>query len=82
MVQRCAPGARVGRPQRMRRRFPDAALVVYGHSHLPDDSEGSDGQRLFNPGSCTERRRAPQRTYGVLELHDGELLEHRIVPLG
>jgi putative phosphoesterase len=46
-------GARVGRPQRMRRRFPEAAVVVYGHSHLPDDSEGVDGQRLFNPGSCT-----------------------------
>lgn len=74
-------GARVGRPQRMRRRFPDAAVVVYGHSHLPDDSEGADGQRLFNPGSCTERRRAPARTYGVLELRGGELVEHRIVEL-
>ena len=74
-------GARAGRPQRMRRRFPDAVIVVYGHSHLPDDSEGVDGQRLFNPGSCTERRRAPARTYGVLELDGGELVEHRIIQL-
>src|SRR4051812_3026136 len=42
-------GARKGRPARMRRRFPDARIVVYGHSHLPDDSVGEDGQRLFNP---------------------------------
>jgi len=64
----------------MRRRFPDARIVVYGHSHLPEDLE-VEGQILFNPGSCTERRRAPQRTYGVLRLHGGEVTERRIVPL-
>lgn len=74
-------GPRSGRPGRMKRRFPGASVVVYGHSHLPEDIEGIQGQRLFNPGSCTERRRAPERTYGVLELEDGKLLEHRIVPL-
>jgi uncharacterized protein len=66
-------GPRVGRPARMKRRFPEARIVVYGHSHLPDDSEGVDGQHLFNPGSCTERRRAPHRTFGRLELADGQL---------
>lgn len=74
-------GPRVGRPARMRRRFPQADVVVYGHSHLPEDVEGPDGQRLFNPGSCTERRRAPTRTFGELHLHRGRLLEHRIVAL-
>ncbi len=74
-------GARAGRPARLKRRFPDAAVVVYGHSHLPDDSAGVDGQRLFNPGSCTERRRAPERTYGILELADGEVVDHRIEPV-
>lgn len=72
-------GPRSGRPARMRRRFPGADLVVYGHSHLPDDSEGIDGQRLFNPGSCTERRGAPHHTYGWLEVADGTLVDHRIV---
>ena len=74
-------GATTGRPQRLRRRFPTADLVVYGHSHLPDDSVGVGGQRLFNPGSCTERRRAPSRTYGLLELSGGRIVEHRIVDL-
>ena len=74
-------GPTKGRPRRMRRRFPDAALVVYGHSHLPDDSEGVDGQRLFNPGSCTQRRRAPTRTYGILEVDAGTLVRHAVVDI-
>jgi putative phosphoesterase len=74
-------GARKGRPARLHRRFPDAAVVVYGHSHLPDDSLGVDGQRLFNPGSPTERRNAPARSFGVLDLADGRVRRHRIVEL-
>ena len=74
-------GPRAGRPGRMQRRFPAADLVVYGHSHLPDDSEGEAGQRLFNPGSCTERRRAPHRTFGWLELAQGRIIHHRVVPI-
>ncbi len=58
-----------GREGRMRRRFPDADLVVFGHSHIPIDSE-VDGQRLFNPGSPTWKRRQPEPTYGLLELGD------------
>ena len=46
-------GPALGRARRMRRRFPDAALVVFGHSHIPVDVLGADGQRLFNPGSPT-----------------------------
>ena len=72
-------GARQGRPGRMRRRFPDADLVVFGHSHEPVDEVGDDGQRLFNPGSPTHRRRQPQSSYGVLEVADGHLTHHTIV---
>ena len=72
-------GARKGRPARLRRLFPDADVVVFGHSHLPVDEEGVDGQRLFNPGSPTERRMAPTKTIGVLETHAGRLTAHRIV---
>lgn len=72
-------GATKGRPARMRRRFPGADLVIFGHSHQPLDEAGDDGQRLFNPGSCTERRRAPYRTYGRLTIIDGTLLSHRVL---
>jgi putative phosphoesterase len=74
-------GLRAGRPHRMRRWFPDAQVVVFGHSHEPVDEVGEDGQLLFNPGSAVQRRRQPRRTVGVLELADGAVVEHRIVPV-
>lgn len=75
-------GPTAGRPARMRRRFPDADLVVYGHSHVPFDGPGADGQWLLNPGSPTERRAQPHHTIGVLELNGGEVRSHRIVVVG
>jgi uncharacterized protein len=72
-------GARQGRERRMRRRFPDADVVVFGHSHDPVDATGLDGQRLFNPGSPTQRRRQPQPSYGLLDIEDGRLVGHEIV---
>jgi hypothetical protein len=72
-------GPRVGRPGRMRRRFPDADIVVFGHSHVPVDANGDTGPRLFNPGSPTDRRAQPHHTAGVLEIADGALREARIV---
>ena len=74
-------GPSLGRARRMRRRFPDAALVVFGHSHIPVDVVGTDGQRLFNPGSPTHRRRQPRHTVGRLVLDAGAIVEHEIIPL-
>ena len=71
-------GARQGREARLRCRFPAADLVVFGHSHVPVDAPGVGGQRLFNPGSPTERRRQPHHTFGRLRIEGGRLLEHRI----
>jgi putative phosphoesterase len=68
-----------GRAARARRRFPDAEMVVFGHSHLPCDTEGVDGQRLFNPGSPTWKRRAPTHTVGLLEVSAGRLVDRRII---
>lgn len=71
-------GDKVGRTARMRRRFPDADLVVFGHSHIPWDTE-QDGQRLFNPGSPTDKRRQPHGTMGQLVIDDGALVSAEIV---
>jgi predicted phosphodiesterase len=65
----------------MKRRFPDAAVVVFGHSHFPVDEPGQDGQILFNPGSATQRRRAPTRSLGRLAIGEGKLIESEIVAL-
>ncbi|HEX6424852.1 MAG TPA: metallophosphoesterase family protein [Acidimicrobiales bacterium] len=75
-------GPRAGRERRIRRWFPEAQVVVFGHSHIPVDLEGEDGQRLFNPGSAVQRRRQPHRTIGVLELAAGRVVGHEIVPVG
>ncbi|HST68496.1 MAG TPA: metallophosphoesterase family protein [Solirubrobacterales bacterium] len=58
-------GPSKGRLARMRARFPDADAVVFGHSHLPLHEE-EDGFQIFNPGSPTERRRAPRHSMGLL----------------
>jgi uncharacterized protein len=67
-----AAGPRQGRLGRMRARFPEADAVLFGHSHLPlHETEGAF--QIFNPGSPTERRRAPSRTMGIGEIDGGEL---------
>lgn len=65
-------GPRDGRLRRLRTRFPDADAVVFGHSHLPLHEE-ADGFHIFNPGSPTERRRAPRHTMGIAHARDGAL---------
>jgi hypothetical protein len=69
-------GPKAGRLARLRRRFPGADAVVFGHSHLPlHEEEG--GFQIFNPGSPTERRRAPRASMGLLSCPNGRLLfEH------
>ena len=69
-------GPAKGRRARMRARFPDADAVVFGHSHLPlHEQEG--GFQIFNPGSPTERRRAPRHSMGLLHLTPaGPRFEH------
>ncbi|MEU6724831.1 metallophosphoesterase family protein [Nonomuraea wenchangensis] len=73
-------GPAKGRLARLRRRFPEADLVVFGHSHIPLDESG-DGLRIFNPGSPTDRRRQPRGTIGLLTVEDGVLTRAEIVPV-
>jgi uncharacterized protein len=62
-------GPRTGRLERMRRRFGDRAdVVVFGHSHLPLHEQAPDGFQILNPGSPTERRRAPRHTMGLIHV--------------
>jgi hypothetical protein len=62
-------GAAAGRLARMRRRFPGTDAVVFGHSHIPLIETAADGAfAIVNPGSPTERRRAPTHTMALAEL--------------
>jgi putative phosphoesterase len=76
MIHDSGPAA--GRLARMRRRFPDADAVVFGHSHLPLH-ERERGFEIFNPGSPTERRRAPHHTMGVATVAAGTLTFELVV---
>jgi putative phosphoesterase len=71
-------GQAAGRIARMRRAFPRADLVVFGHSHIPLD-QAQPGLRIFNPGSPTDRRRQPHGTIGLLQIESGRLLTAEIV---
>ena len=81
-----AGGARIGmvhdagsaatRELRLLDRFPGCAAVVYGHTHVPQVSRvarGPDRVWILNPGSPTERRRAPWRSMLVLEIAGGTI---------
>jgi putative phosphoesterase len=70
MVHDAGPAKR--RLERMRRLFPDADALVYGHSHIPLH-EKRDGFQIFNPGSPTDRRRQPRHTMGVARVEDGRV---------
>lgn len=71
-------GPAAGRAGRLGRRFPGAEIVVFGHSHVPLDASGSAGQRLFNPGSATQRRLQPFPTFGRLGIEGGRVTRHTI----
>ena len=55
-------------------RFPDARVVVHGHSHMPKVDRREDGRLLLNPGSAGPKRFRKPVTAALLRiLPDGEL---------
>lgn len=75
-------GQKTGRLERMRRRFPAADAVIFGHSHIPLHERSEDGFQIFNPGSPTERRRSPSHTMGQLRAGTSGRPEFELVELG
>jgi len=84
MVHETGPAA--GRERRMAAAFPDADVLVFGHSHIPWDTvagpeTANPGLRLLNPGSCTDRRRQPECTLMRAVVRDGRLEDVELVPV-
>ena len=73
-------GPSKGRLNRMRKRFPQAHAVVFGHSHIPLHEE-ADGFQIFNPGSPTDRRRQPKHTMGLARASNGTV-EFELIEVG
>lgn len=63
-------GPAAGREARLVARFPACDAVLYGHTHIPQVTE-HEAVLILNPGSPTERRRAPAHTMLELEIEDG-----------
>jgi uncharacterized protein len=73
-------GRAAGRPARLAARFGGCAAVVYGHSHVPELVRAGETW-ILNPGSPTERRRAPERTMIEIDVQRGRL-RPKLVGLG
>jgi len=72
-----------GRERRCAQEYPDADVLVFGHSHIPWDTTAGSGLRLLNPGSPTDRRRQPFCTYMTATAAAGRLGDvtlHRLPP--
>ena len=66
------PGSRQGREARLAGLFPGCDLVVYGHTHLPE-LVSFGNVRILNPGSPTERRRAPTHSMATITVGEASL---------
>jgi hypothetical protein len=65
-------GAAQRREARLAARFPGCHVVVYGHTHLPQLARHGEVV-VLNPGSPTERRRAPAHTMAELVIDSGQI---------
>jgi putative phosphoesterase len=78
-------GQKAGRERRCAAAYPDADVLVFGHSHIPWDTVTDSGLRLLNPGSPTDRRRQPTFTWMTATAADGALTGvrlHHLEPAG
>jgi putative phosphoesterase len=66
------PGPAAGRAERLRAAFSSCDAVVFGHTHMPEHGDAG-GFQTFNPGSPTERRRAPAHTMGLATIAGGKI---------
>ncbi len=69
------------RETRMDAAYPDADVLVFGHSHVPWDTTTAGGLRLLNPGSPIDRRRQPRCTMMTTVVDDGVLRGVSLVAL-
>jgi uncharacterized protein len=69
------------RERRMDEAFDDTDVLVFGHSHIPWDTTSPAGLRLLNPGSPTDRRRQPHKTFMAATADAGELRDVELVAL-
>jgi len=68
-------------PEKLNAAFPDAQIIVYGHTHRPLLTVVDVVVTVMNPGSAGPRRFKLEPSVGILELEPGIPPRGRIVPL-
>jgi putative phosphoesterase len=71
-------GAPWSLPERVLREFEKVDIIIFGHSHQPL-REQRGRVLLFNPGSPTDTRFAPYKSYGIIEI--GQSVKAEVVRL-
>ena len=76
-------GDRLGspNPDALKRAFPDADVIVYGHTHQPLIRDLPDFTVVLNPGSAGPRRFDLPVSVAIMETEPGIPPRARIVPL-
>lgn len=60
--------------------FSKLDVIVFGHSHKTLNEVIND-KIFFNPGSLTDQVFAQTNSYGIIEVHNGEIKSRRIVEI-
>lgn len=68
-------------PQALNRAFPEAQIIIYGHTHRPLLTIVDVVVTVMNPGSAGPRRFSLPPSVGILELEPGIPPRGRLVPL-
>ncbi len=74
MIHGWGPPTRLA--ERVRRRFGEIDLILYGHSHIPM-IDTIDGALVVNPGSTSRNRNDSSRSYAIISLGNEISVEHR-----
>lgn len=68
-------------PAILRSNFPDADIIVYGHTHHPKLELVDKTVTVMNPGSASQPRNGLAPSVGIMELEPGLPPRARLVPL-
>jgi putative phosphoesterase len=68
-------------PEKLQAEFPDAEIIVFGHTHRPILTLVDTVVTVMNPGGAGARRFSLPPSVGILELEPGIPPRGRLVPL-
>lgn len=69
------------KPETLQRAYPEADIIVYGHSHIPLLELADVVVTVMNPGGAGRRRFDIPASVGIIELEAGIPPRARLVPL-